>query len=67
MSLPILLYWLPRRTKQWIAAAMALLMLLAPPVRDWVIDRQVSFLERKLERIMEHMENAPIYGAPMSE
>ncbi len=46
---------------------MALLILLVSPVRGWVIDRQVSFLERKLERILEHMEDAPINGAPMSE
>lgn len=46
---------------------MALLILLAPPVRDWVIDRQASFLERRLDRVMERMEDAPINGAPMSE
>ncbi len=67
MSFPIFLYWLPRRAKQWIAVVMALLILLAPPVRDWVIDRQASFLERRLDRVMERMEDAPINGAPMSE
>ncbi len=67
MGLSILLRLLPRPAKQWIAVVMALLILLVSPVRGWVIDRQVSFLERKLERILEHMEDAPINGAPMSE
>ena len=46
---------------------MALLMFFVSPVRDWVIDRQISRIERRLDRVMEHMEDAPINGASMSE
>ncbi|MCQ3811556.1 MAG: hypothetical protein KTV68_13495 [Acidimicrobiia bacterium] len=67
MWISILLGWLPRPAKQLIAVAMVLLMLYAPPVREWVIDRQVSRVERKMDRLMERMEDAPIYGSPTSE
>lgn len=67
MGLSILLRLLPRPAKQWIAVAMALLMFFVSPVRDWVIDRQISRIERRLDRVMEHMEDAPINGASMSE
>ena len=67
MGLSILLRLLPRPAKQWIAVVMALLMLFVLPVRDWVIDRHVSRMERRLDRVMEHMEDAPINGAPVPE
>ena len=67
MSLPILLSWLPRRAKPWIAVALALLMLAAPPLGDWVIDRYVGGLERRLDRVMERMENTPIHKLEMPE
>ena len=47
--------------------AMALLMLVVPPVRYWVVDRQVSYMEKRLDRLMERIEDAPINGSPMSE
>ena len=67
MGLSILLRLLPRPAKQWIAVVMALLVLFVSPVRDWVIDRHVSRMEKRLDRVMEHIEDAPINGVPMSE
>ncbi len=67
MGLSILLRLLPRQARQWIAVVLALLMLYVSPVRDWVIDRYVSLSERRIDRFMEHMEDAPINGAPVSE
>lgn len=67
MRFSILFYWLPRPAKQCIAVATALLMLYVSPVRDWATDRYVSLKERKFDRVMEHMEDAPIYGSPVSE
>ena len=67
MGFSILLRLLPTRAKQWILMAMALLMLVVPPVRYWVVDRQVSYMEKRLDRLMERIEDAPINGSPMSE
>lgn len=46
---------------------MVLLMLFVSPVLDWVVDRYVSRFERRTDRVVEHMEDAPIGGAPMPE
>ena len=67
MGFSILLRLLPRRAKQWILVAIALLMIVVPPVRYWVVDRQVSYMEKRLDRLMERIEDAPINGSPMSE
>ena len=67
MWISILLGWLPRQARKLVAVAMVLLILLAPPVREWVTDRYVSLFERRFDRVMERMEDAPIYGFPTSE
>lgn len=67
MGFSFLFYWLPRPARQFIAVGMVLLVLYVSPVRDWVIDRYVSLAERRLDRVVEHMEDAPIYGSQVSE
>ena len=67
MGFSILLRLLPRPLRQLIAVALVLLMLVSSPVLDWVVDRYVSLIERRIDRVMEHMEDAPIGGAPMPE
>lgn len=67
MGFSILLRLLPTRATLWILVAIALLMLVVPPVRYWVVDRQLSRIESRLERVGQFMEDAPIYESPVSE
>ena len=64
MGLSILLRLLPRPLRQWIAVAMVLLMLVSSPVLDWVVDRYISLFERRIDRVTEHMEDAPYQWGP---